>query len=144
MSQRLIGELKGYSWSGVRPSVVRPSSVVNNFKHLLQNRLPDQSQILCGASLGMGNKICSRHLGHITKMAATPIYGKNPSKLFFSRNLVCRIGDSSPPLIVQMMTLEFKAKSNLEMSAFLWQKVKTVNFSEAIEACDLKLVDADH
>ena len=34
----------------------RPASVVNNFKHLLQNRLPDQSQILCGASLGRGNE----------------------------------------------------------------------------------------
>ena len=50
-SRRLKGELIGYSWSGVRPS-----SVVNNFKHLLQNRLPDQSQILCGASLGRGNE----------------------------------------------------------------------------------------
>ena len=28
---------------------------------------------------------CSRHLGHMTKMAATSIYGKNPSKIFFSR-----------------------------------------------------------
>ena len=28
---------------------------------------------------------CSRHLGYMTKMAATPIYGKNPSKIFFSR-----------------------------------------------------------
>ena len=27
LSQRLIGELIGYSWSGVRPSVVRPSVV---------------------------------------------------------------------------------------------------------------------
>ena len=53
LSQRLICELIGYSWSGVRPS----SSVVNNFKHLLlQNRLPDQSQILCGASLGRENE----------------------------------------------------------------------------------------
>ena len=44
----------GYSWSGVRPS---SSSVVNNLKHLLlQNRLPDQSQILCGATLGRGNE----------------------------------------------------------------------------------------
>ena len=41
--------------------------------------------------------------GHITKMAAMPIYGKNPSKIFlsgtgdwFPRNLVCRIGDSCP------------------------------------------------
>ena len=51
MSQRLIGELIEYSWSVVRPSVV------NNFKNLLlQNRLPDQSQIVCGASLGSGNK----------------------------------------------------------------------------------------
>ena len=63
LSQRLIGELIGYSWSGVRPSasvgVVRcPSSVVNNFKRLLlQNRWADQSQILCGASLGRGNEI---------------------------------------------------------------------------------------
>ena len=61
LSQRLIGELIGYSWSGIRPSssvvVRRPSSVVNNFKHLLlQNRLPDQCQILCGASLGRGNE----------------------------------------------------------------------------------------
>ena len=43
-----------------------------------------------------------RHLGHMTKMAAVPIYGKNlqtsspepPGR--FSRNLVCSIGDSSP------------------------------------------------
>ena len=53
LSRRLIGELIGYSWSGVHPSSV---VVVNNFKHLLQNRLPDQSQILCGASLGRGNE----------------------------------------------------------------------------------------
>ena len=60
LSQRLIGELIGYSWSGVRPSSVRRRrpSVVNNFKHLLlRNRWADQSQILCGASLGRGNDI---------------------------------------------------------------------------------------
>ena len=62
LSQRLIGELIVYSCSGVRPSVVRrrcTSSyvVVHNFKHLLlRNRLPDQSQILCGASLGRGKE----------------------------------------------------------------------------------------
>ena len=27
LSQRLIGELIGYQWSGIRPSSVRPSSV---------------------------------------------------------------------------------------------------------------------
>ena len=30
-------------------------------------------------------KICQYNAGHITKMAAKPIYGKNPSKIFFSR-----------------------------------------------------------
>ena len=29
-----------------------------------------------------GTKVCSQHLGHMTKMASTPIYGKNPSKIF--------------------------------------------------------------
>ena len=29
-----------------------------------------------------GTKVCSPNLGHMTKMAATPIYGKNPSKIF--------------------------------------------------------------
>ena len=55
------------------------------FKHLLHwNRLANQSQILCGASLGRGNEIYVNGLGHMTKMAVTPIYGKNPSKIFSS------------------------------------------------------------
>ena len=29
---------------------------------------------------GSGTKVCSRGLGHMTKVAATSIYGKNPSK----------------------------------------------------------------
>ena len=32
-----------------------------------------------------GTIFCSQLLGHMTKMAATPIYDKNPSKIFFSR-----------------------------------------------------------
>ena len=89
LSRRLIGELIVYPWSGVRrrpsASVVRRPSSSTMLKHLLlRNRLADQRQILCGASLGRGTIFCSRHLGHMTKMAATPIYGKNPSKIFFS------------------------------------------------------------
>ena len=100
LSQRLIDELIGYSWSGIRSSPV--VIVINNFKHLLQNRLPNQSQILFGVCLGRGTKVCSRHVGHMTKMAATPINGKTLQKSSpepaggFSRNLVCSIGDSSP------------------------------------------------
>ena len=54
LSQRLIGELIVYPWSGVRPAGVCPT---HNFKHLLlRNCLANQSQILCGASLGRGNE----------------------------------------------------------------------------------------
>ena len=50
LSRRLIGDLI----VNLGPcSGVRTSYVVHNFKHLLlQNRLPDQSQILCGPPLG--------------------------------------------------------------------------------------------
>ena len=91
LSRRLIGELIVYQWSGVRrPSVVRPSSV--------RRRRPQCSKIFFSETAGLieakfyvespwvgGTIFCSRHLGHMTKMAATPIYGKNPSKIFFSR-----------------------------------------------------------
>ena len=51
------GERILYPCSVVRPSSsVRPLSV-HNFKHLLlPNRLANQSQILCGASIGRGNE----------------------------------------------------------------------------------------
>ena len=49
-----------------------------------------------------GTKVHINGPGHMTKMAATPIYGKNPSKSLpepagrFSRNLECSIGDAFP------------------------------------------------
>ena len=56
LSRRLICKLIVYPWSGVRPSVVVRLSTM--LKHLLlRNRLGDQSQVLCGASLGRGNQI---------------------------------------------------------------------------------------
>ena len=50
---------------------------------LLINRLANQSQILCEAFIEWGINVYI-NLGHMTKMAAMPIYGKNPSKIFFS------------------------------------------------------------
>ena len=32
-----------------------------------------------------GTKVCSRGLGHMTKMATTPIHGKNPKSLLIWR-----------------------------------------------------------
>ena len=69
LSRRLIGELIEYPSSS--------SSSSRMFKYiLLRNRLADQSQNLCGG----GTKFCSRHLGHMTKKVAMPIYGKNLQK----------------------------------------------------------------
>ena len=81
LSQRLIGDLPMVQ----RPSlsVLRPSFKM--LKHLLRNHSADLNQILFGVSLGRGTKFCSWHVGRMTKMAATAIYGKNPSKIFFSR-----------------------------------------------------------
>ena len=50
-----------------------------------------------------GTKVCINGQGHMTKVAATPIYGKNLKKSSspepagrYPRNLVCSIGDSCP------------------------------------------------
>ena len=78
LSQRLIGEFKVYPWcASICLPVVHPLFTV--LKHLLRNRWANQSQILCGAFFWVGvTKVSSRHLGHMTKIATTPIYGKNP------------------------------------------------------------------
>ena len=87
----------------------------------------------------------------MTKMDATPIYGKNPSKIFFSRTggpISTKLGmlhRGLQPIIVysnvdpRVTLTYFTARSNLVFYAFLWEKVITVDFSETIAACDLKV-----
>ena len=97
-----------------------------------------------------GTKVCSRHLGHMTKMTAAPIYGKNPSTIFSRtggpiftklgmkhRGLQPIIGCSNDDPGVTLTY--FTAISNLETLAFVLEKVKTVDFIQTIEACDLKV-----
>ena len=88
LSQRLIGELIVYSCSGVRPSVVRrrrrTSSTISNI-FFSETAGPIKAKFYLEPPWVGGTIFCSRHLGHMTKMAAMPIYGKNPSKIFFSR-----------------------------------------------------------
>ena len=61
---------------------VRPSTI---FKDL---PLVNQSQFSCGVSLGSGNKVYINGLGHMTKMAATPIYGKNLETSFLEQEVL--------------------------------------------------------
>ena len=98
LSRRLIGELIVYQWSGVRrtSSVVRPSvrpQCSNIF--FSETAWPIEAKFYVEPPWVGGTIFCSRHLGHVTKMAATPIYGKNPSKIFFSRTggpIVSKLG----------------------------------------------------
>ena len=87
LSRRLIGELIVYPWSGVR----RTSSVRRRRRPQCSNIFFSETAWRIKAKFYVeppwvgGMKVCSRHQGHMTKMAARPIYGKNPSKIFFSR-----------------------------------------------------------
>ena len=77
LSHRLMGELIGYPCSGVRPSLSTISNIL--FSETACNI---KAKFYVEPPWVGGTKVCSRHLGHMTKMAATPIYGKNPSKIF--------------------------------------------------------------
>ena len=86
LSRRLIVELIVYPWSGVRR---RPSSSVRRPQcsniFFSETPWPIKAKFYVEPPWVGGTKFCSRHVGHMTEMAATPIYGKNPSKIFFSR-----------------------------------------------------------
>ena len=82
LSQRLIGELIGYPWSVV-VCRRRPSTISNVF--LSETAWPIKAKFYVEPPWEGGTKVYINGPGHITKMAATPIYGKNPPKIFFSR-----------------------------------------------------------
>ena len=100
-------------------------------------------------------KVCSNGPGHMTKMAAMPIYGKNFKKIFFSgtkRPMTLKLGmqhrvlkyyqlcsNDDPGLILTYFT----AESNLVPYAFVWEKGKTMDFSETVVIYDLKLATDD-
>ena len=69
--------------SSVRPSVVRRRPQCS--KIFSETAGPIEAKFYVEPPWVGGTIFCSRHLGHMTEMAATSIYGKNPSKIFFSR-----------------------------------------------------------
>ena len=70
----------------VYPSSWHPSvGVVHNAQIFSETAGPIKSKFYMEPPWVGGTIFCSRHLGHMTKMAATPKYGKNPSKISFSR-----------------------------------------------------------
>ena len=91
----------------------------------------------------------------MTKMAAMPIYGKNLKKIFVSgtkRPMTLKLGMQHRVLeyyqvssnVDPGLTLTyFTARSNVVAYAFIWEKGKTMDFSETTVVCDLKLATDD-
>ena len=61
----------------------RPSTFSNIFSS--ETAWPIKAKFYMEPPWEGGTKVYINGPGHMTKMAATPIYGKNPSKIFFSR-----------------------------------------------------------
>ena len=69
--------------AAVRPSVSRLSSTFSNI--FSETAWPIKAKFYVEPPWEGGTKVYINGPGHMTKMAATPIYGKKPSKIFFSR-----------------------------------------------------------
>ena len=65
----------------------RPSVCMSTFSNIFSSETTGliELKFYMKTPYNGGTKVCSNVPGHMTKMAATPIYGKNPLKIFFSR-----------------------------------------------------------
>ena len=88
--------------------------------------------------------------GHMTKMAAMPIYGKNLKKIFSGTKklMTLKLGMQHRVLEYYQVCLNddpgltltyFTARSNLVPYAFVWDKDKTMDFSETVVVYDVKV-----
>ena len=91
-------------------------------------------------------KIYAKYFGHMTKMAATPIYGKNPLKIFFSRtrrlmtmglsmwHCACRAYQVCSNDVPRLTLIYLTSRSNLLSNAFKTVFFLKVDFLNTVEA----------
>ena len=105
------------------------------------------------ASLGLGNKSLLKGAGHMTKMAAMSIYGKNLKKknLFLQNPKIADLETWYAALGARVLSQDcsnddpvltltyFTAMSNLVPYAFVWEKCETMDFSETIVVYNVKV-----
>ena len=88
------------------------------------------------------------NLGPMTNMAAMPIHNKNLKKLLLwnlkaddIESLYSTSGTRVLPILLKdgrwLALTYFMARSNLVPYAFVWEKVKTMDFSETIVVYDI-------
>ena len=96
-----------------------------------------------------GMKIYSNGPGHMTNMAAMPIYGKNYKKVFSGTEwpMTLNVGIQHRVLKYYQVCSNdnpgltyFTVRSNLVPYAFIWENGKTMDFSEVILVYDIKVV----
>ena len=98
-----------------------------------------------------GTKVYSNGHGHMTKMATMPIYDKNLKKSSSpepKRLMTLKLGMQHRVLEYYQVSSNddpgltltyFTARSNLVPYAFVWEKGKTMDFSETIVVYDVKV-----
>ena len=126
-SRRLTDELIGYPWIW-RPSSLsvhrRPFTFSNIFSS--ETAWPIKAKFCVEPPWERGTKVYVNGPGHMTKLATTPIYGKNPSKIFFPRTgrpIFTKLGMKHRELLPIIIFINddpgvtltyFTARSNLE------------------------------
>ena len=97
-----------------------------------------------------GMKVYSNGQGHMTNMATMPIYGKKLKKIFSRTKQPMTLKVGMQHQVVEYyqvcsnddaeLTLTyFRARLNLAPYAFVWEKGKTMDFSETIVIYDVKV-----
>ena len=92
-----------------------------------------------------GTKVCSNDPGHMTKMAAMPIYGKNLKKILLLNQMTDDLetwyAASGARVLPNLFKLWrwvdldiFYNMSNVVPYAFVWEKGKTMDFSELLSS----------
>ena len=61
-----------------------PRGNIHVYLHNIQTSWPIKAKFYVKHLKEVGTNVYINNPGHMTKMAAMPIYGKNPSKIFFS------------------------------------------------------------
>ena len=88
--------------------------------------------------------VCSNVPGHMTKMAAMPIFSgtKRPMTLKLGMQHwvleYYQVCSNDYPELTLTLTY-FTARSNLVLYVFVWEKGKTMDFSETIVVYDVKV-----
>ena len=95
-------------------------------------------------------KVSTNGLCRMTKVAAIPIYAETTFKIFFSgtkRPMNLKLGTQHRVLecykfcsndAFGLTMTYFTARSDLVPNAFVWEKVRTMDFSEIIVVYDIK------